>query len=204
MNAFTAGSVSVALGRPRRASASSVACCEPFSRLAERVAAEIADLLDVLVRGRDVERLSVIVDAEKEHDLVARSLEVELQVRVLIRAAARTHGRLPVLDHAAVAVHRLAEALAPQLAEPVARRSQPLRVAHEHDDVDAGAGERPQRPRQRERRVREGRLRGAHALVHHGGAREQLVDVDPRHGRREQADRGERRESSVDVRRHDE
>ena len=42
--------------------------------------------------------VAVVLDAQEEHDLVARALEVELELRVLVRAAARAHGGLPVLD----------------------------------------------------------------------------------------------------------
>ena len=54
----------------------------------------------------------MVLDPQEEHDLVPRALQVELELRVLVGAAACPHRRLPVLDDAAVAVHRLAEALA--------------------------------------------------------------------------------------------
>src|SRR5262249_25408581 len=88
----------------------------------QRVAAEAPDLLDVLKSRGDVEWLAVVLDPQEEDDLVARAFQIELELRVLVGAATRPHRRLPVLDDAAVAVYRLAEALAPELAEPVPPR----------------------------------------------------------------------------------
>src|SRR4029453_6973551 len=136
----------------------------------QRVAAETANLLDVLVRGGDVERLAVVLDAQEDHHLVARPLQVELEVRVLVRASAPPPGGLPALDPASLAVAGLAETLPPELAEPVADRGQPLGVAHEDDDALAvGARQRPQRARQRERRIGERRFGGSPRLFHHWG-----------------------------------
>src|SRR5206468_3121749 len=71
---------------------------------------------------------------EEEEHLVGRPLHVELELRVLVGGAERAHRRLPPLDGAAGQVPRLAEALRPELAEPVGGRRQALAVWHEDQD----------------------------------------------------------------------
>ena len=124
----------VALGRPRRASANSVARCEPFSSAPSALPPRYADLLEVLVGRGDLEGLAVVVDAHEEHDLVARSVEVELQVRVLVGAAAGPHRRLPVLDQAARPVVALPR-LSPQSWQNQSPAARAARVGHQDHDA---------------------------------------------------------------------
>src|SRR2546427_2790967 len=129
-------------------------------QLAERVAAEIADALQVLVGRRQVDRRAVVLDAREEDHLVARPLHAELELRVLIGGAEREHRRLAPLDGATGEVPRLAEALRPELAEPVGGRRQALAVRHEDEDrLRVPCGQEEERPRQRQRRVGERRRR---------------------------------------------
>src|SRR5439155_276312 len=125
-------------------------------QLAERVAAEIADPFQVLVGRRQVDHHAVVLDAREEDHLVARARHVELELRVLVGGAERAHGRLAPLDGAAGEVLRLAEALRPELAEPVGGRRQALAVRHEDDDrLRVRAGQEEEHPRQCQRRVGE-------------------------------------------------
>src|SRR5581483_10648016 len=102
--------------------------------LPERVPSEIREAREVLVARRDVDGLAVILDAEEEDDLVARALGPELELGVLVGGADGPDGRLPPLDRPPLEVDRLAEALGPELAEPVARRRETVAVGHHHDD----------------------------------------------------------------------
>src|SRR6185369_3179900 len=89
-------------------------------QLGERMAAEIPDALEVLVRRREVDRCAVVLDADEQDDLVGRAVDPELELRVLVGGAERADRRLSPAS--------LPEALGPELTEPVRRRFEPFAV----------------------------------------------------------------------------
>ena len=165
----------------------------------ERMAAEVSHTFEVLVRGGHVDRHAVVVDAEEDHDLVARSVDEELQLRVLV-GGAEADRRLPPVDGAIAGLRALAEALGPELAEPVARRREALAVRHQHEHpLLPSRREEPERRGERERGVPERRRRRPSTLVHAGRTGEELLDVDSRRRGREEPDRRQHGEATVDA-----
>ena len=99
------------------------------------MAAEEADVGDILAAVRDGELLLIAADGEEGHDLVVRTFGVELHLRVLVGDAERLDGRLPDIAGLACKRHVLAERFRPQLRVPVGNGAQVIGVRHENADV---------------------------------------------------------------------
>src|SRR5205823_8624647 len=99
----------------------------------QAMSAEITKLLHVWVQLGNLQLDRLLVDGDEAHSLVRRSLHEELHLTVLIGSAER---REWCWTNARVSFHAvLAEALCPELDEPVGDIAQRIGVRHEDMDV---------------------------------------------------------------------
>ena len=77
----------------------------------------------------------MVLDADEEEDLVARTVGEELEQRMLVARADRGERSLAVANDAAVEVDLLAETLGRELREPGRERGERVGVRHQHPTV---------------------------------------------------------------------
>ena len=166
----------------------------------ERVPAEILHGVEIGKRGRNRHGRAEFVHGQERDDLVERSFDVKLHDRMLVGHAQRFLGRLARVHPFARAIDAFAEALGPELTEPIRHVAQRVRVRHHHLDVLAlRLVHQIMQRRARERRVFPELLRFLAERVHLRRAAQQLVNVDARDRRAEQADGAEHGETPAHV-----
>ncbi len=170
-------------------------------QLAQGMPPQIPQLPDVAVKCGDLYVLLGVLLEQEGDGLVEWPLHVELNLRVLIGGAYGLDRRGPDEDLLPREAVLLAQALGPELAEPVGHVAQAVRVGHHHVD------RRTVLPVRQELQcskhgggVLEQLIRAA-ALVHLARPFEQLADGDPDQGCGEEAHCGKHREAPANSRR---
>ena len=164
----------------------------------EALAFEVLEGVDAHACG-DGEVAVEGVDLDEAEDLVVWALAVELDLGVLVGGAECFDGCVAGVDDVALGVDAFAEALGPELAEPVCEEVEAVGVGHEHVCVLALAcGEFDEECGEHGGGVccQVGRGAGGVDL---GGAVEECFDVDAAHGGGEEADGREDAESAADA-----
>jgi hypothetical protein len=147
-------------------------------QLPQRVPPEVRQRRDLRMTAGDLDLRLRVLDVDEDDHLVVRSLDEELEERVLVgrtqggqrRRTGRARG--PVLPEC------LTQALRPELLEPQRERAKPVRVRHQHVDaaVPRRVGVVQERGEQTRRILQE--LGRRAPLLHAGGPGEEAVGVD--------------------------